>query len=53
MVKFKMSELIDKCDCINATTGVRTIKTCSILSLTAHFTVESQRLKLILGSTIF
>lgn len=53
-VKGKVTDLLAKCEWLSCTTDVWTnpSKTCSLLSLTGHFIVESQRLKVILGAAV-
>jgi len=50
----KVQDLIAKCEWISGTTDIWTNppKTCSLLSLTGHFIIESQRLKVILGAGV-
>lgn len=53
-VKSKVQNLLTKCEWLSATTDIWTNapKTCSLLSFTAHFIVDHQRIKVILGACV-
>lgn len=53
-VKNKVTVLLAKFEWLSCTTDIWTnpSKTCSLLSFSGHFIVESQRLKVILGAAV-
>ncbi|CAH1960188.1 unnamed protein product [Acanthoscelides obtectus] len=53
-VKAKVKKLIAKSDWLSVTADIwtNTSKSCSLLSLTGHFIIEHQRLKVILGAAV-